>query len=425
MIYSSLFTHEDTTKAVIALPVNWDDPYTLAYEFKTDIITAEKGYEQRRAVRFRPRMEISYTTQYQGEAKRTVDGFLAMRQAATTFMPEWSRSVVLTEDLQRTYTEDGEIKDDGLTVSMERIDIVNDKWINSGDTVILVCPWYAETRVVASVKETSFDFVEASDTLFPAHLTRVYRAVEGHIDLRPSSPRLTKSVATLKVSFRVSPDSTIIHAPEEGYAFPVQGYRHFFDLRPNWAEDVDVTFDAPRQEVDYGFGAVSHHNPIEFSSRETKASYVLRGRKEVAQMVQFFASMRGRARSFLLPTWEDDLAFYAIAGNGRAILIRGTGFAHLYERNTVYRRIMIRLRNGAETEIHRIVDYIEPLPDTDSSVIWLTEALPPEQFTAKNIIGIHWVLATRFASDRLEIEYLTSETAQFAPTFRSLENYEL
>lgn len=400
---------------ILPAVINWRGGYRVTLEFKTDIITMGDGRTQRRATRANPRKTVEFSCDYAGEAKRMIDMHFATAQTVPCLVPDWAKSVTLLSPIDPPdeptpgYVQTLRFPATGKAPA----------WMTPGATVILVNGWHMETREIASAANGSADVREFSASIFPAG-TKVYPALRGYPQLEVSGRRLTNTVASMNFTFKVEPGSE--QYPDTPAPVRV-GLLEYWGKRPNWANPVEVIFNTAREEIDYGVGVVGSFVPYDFPSRLTRLSYVGRNADEIQAVTDFFVRMKGQQGEFITITWEDDVPFNAIAGGGNAILMQGTAFGHAYKGNPVHRRITIRKADG--TYLHRLVDHIEALPDTDSSVVWLKEPLPFEAFTPQTVNGISWAITSRLASDVLTIDYVTDSVAQFTLTYQSLEDFEL
>lgn len=396
---------------------NWRDSYRVTLEFKTDIITSGDGRTQRRATRANPRKTVEFSCDYSGTAKRMIDMHFSTAQTIPCLMPDWVRYVTLSTPID---PPDEEVPGYVQTLRFPASGTGKaPDWMQPGKTVILVNGWHMETREITGASDGSATVKEYSFSEFPVG-TRIYPALRGYPQLEPTGRRHTNAVATMGFTFKVDPGFE--QYPDTSAPVRV-GVLEFWGKRPNWANPVEVIFNTAREEIDYGIGVVGSFVPYDFPSRMTRLSYVGRNADEVQALIEFFVRMRGQQGEFITLTWEDDVPFNAIAGGGNAILMTGTAFGHAYKDNPVFRRVTIRKADG--TYIHRLVDSIEPLPDTDSSVVWLKEPLPFEAFTPQTVNGISWAITSRLASDVLTIDYVTDSVAQFTLTYQSLEDFEL
>ena len=194
-LISSALGPEKTLWRLFPGRINWAEPYTFSYEFRTDIITSENGYEQRRAVRDLPRQEIEFSAIYHGRDKLRLDAFFATSLQNPTLMPEWSRFAVMVEAMEA----------DQQSVPIRELPDENpETWLYPGAVVILVNGSQMETRFLDGATKENVSFRDSSRTRWPAG-TRVYRALHGRLDMEPSAPRRTSQVSEMRVRFFVDP----------------------------------------------------------------------------------------------------------------------------------------------------------------------------------------------------------------------------
>ena len=395
---------------IFPLPHNWGRSFTTGYEFKTDITVSGNGKEQRSAVRWWPRVDFNFQSVYKDAAeKRLVDWFMLKWQDKLALFGDESMAV-------RTY---------GLAAQADTIVVAEDMWwMRPGQLVLLSDRARRETRTIAQVSPGSLRFTEKNDTVFPTW-TRIMPAYRGRIDQGQRTNRLTSAKGTIDVRVDIDPaERMFTDAQIADVNVPVIGLHEFLDAKHNWREAIDRQHIFPMELTDYGYGRVASFNPYAFPAQLNKLQFDQKTRDDVLTYVRFFLRQRGRNREFLTQTYEPDVPYYAAAAGSFSLLVEGTAFGLAYLDTTVFRRVLIRTKAG--DYIHRQVDYIEVLPDTNTSVVWLTEALPNDVNVAPNqIVMCSWVPVSRFASDRLEVEWLTNHVAQFSMSIQTLENFDL
>lgn len=406
MVVSTLRLLASDTKRFLPVVPNWSTPFKAAYEFKTDIITSWDGKEQRRAVRANPRRQLSFMANAWAEGKLSLDYFMASWMTKPTLMPDFVTFVDIIIEMDAEATSavvDGDMW-----------------WVKPGMTVAIYNrKGVMETRTVLALASNNIIFVESTDTVFSVG-ARISPVFEGRVQVTPKVPRATSATVGYQVQFDVDP-GTFDYTPAAGNTY--SGFREAFSRKPDWKGGIDVDHVWPRETVDYEFGRVAHFVPYLFPGRISRMDFLGRSYADVKTAVDFFHRHRGRWREFVVPTWENDVPYSFIGAGSSSVLISGQNFGRVHRDSTVFRRIVLRHVDGSL--IHRAVDYIEVLEDTDSSVLWTTESLPTVPLTPATLHGISWGLVSRFATDRLEVEWLTDSVAQFSMTFQSLENYDL
>lgn len=411
-IISTINPTADDEFGIFPLPHNWGSSFTTGYEFKTDIIVSSNGKEQRSAVRWWPRVDFNFQSVYKNaDEKRLVDWF----------MLKWQDRMAIFGD------ESMAVRTGGLAEQADVISVAEAEqfWMRPGQLVLLSDRTRRETRTIAEVYlGGALRFTEKNDTVFPPW-TRIMPAYRGRIDQNQHTNRLTSAKGTINVRVDIDPaERFFTDAQIAAVDLPILGTHEFLDLKHNWREPIDRQHVFPMEVTDYGYGRVASFRPYAFPAQLNKLQFDQRTREDVLTYVRMFLRQRGRNREFFTQSYEPDIPYYAAAAGSFSLLVEGVAFGLTYADTTVFRRLLIRTKTGEY--IHRQVDYIETLPDTNTSVVWLTEALPMDVNVApNNIFMCSWVPATRFASDRLEVEWLTNQVAQFSMTVQTLENFDL
>lgn len=409
-IYSNVFPTHDQPYRLFPLRHNWNTPFRTNYEFKTDIIVSGNGKEQRRAVRYEPRASFEFTCNYKDNEKYLFDRFMDQDPKKLCWVAEECKtaftSIAMDEDETSVKFRGG--RPEWMPVNP------------AGLNVILQYEGQTETRVVQACSDNVMTFTEHNKSVWPAG-TRIMAGALARVRPDPTSGRLTNRAGTVNVAFDMNPSFATFTPGVGDQTF--LGFREIIPWEINWGANPEVTHAWPRDDVDYGYGMIQTFTPINFPGRINKFSYWRKGWQNSYNMIDFFFRMKGRNREFFAPGYERAIPYYAAAQGNKSILIKGLDFAYTYMGSTVYRRVAIRLKDGSL--IHRQVDFIEALPDTNTSVIWLTEDLPEVPVAPAETNGIWWVTVSRFASDILTVDWLTDDIAQITFNLQNLENYDV
>ena len=406
-IYSNVNPGGPQQYRIWPLRHNWDSPFRMSLEYKTDLIVSGNGKEQRRAVRFSPRQTYELSCMYSDNEKFYMDRFFDQTPSKLAIFPICHKTAKLKGGMEpeQTYADfRGGLRD----------------WMHPGMFVIISEKGACETRRVTGVSSTRMNFAGKSFTQFTKDAIICLASI-GRVDPDPQSTRITNTAGTINVTATVDPgyDTYVPGAEDQQFV----GFREFLHWKTNWGDSPQVTHTWTRDDLDYGYGKIETYVPFAYPSRTTKVNFWRKGYDESLAMIDFFGRMRGRNREFLFPSYEKQIPFYAAASGERSILIRGLDFGLTYQDTTVYKRILIRKKDG--TQIHAQVDFIQALPDTNTSVIWLTENLPDTPLSPNDVFGIWWVTVARFGTDRLDIDWITDEVAQFSFAVQNLENYDI
>lgn len=389
---------------------NWDNNYSLTYEYKTDMFTSRSGKEQRRALRETSRKSLEYTaTLRRGQ-------LLEFNRLMTTWQ---TRTFVVAEETRTARTSINEAPLSS-TVTVES----TPDWLVDGQKVILENSTtkgdiVRQARTVDNVAANVVTFTAASGNEWPAG-TKIHPALTGRLALSTQADRVTSTVANLGVRFDIEPASELpIALPAATITFDG---REVFNKQPNWREGINVQHDYERDEVDFGRGRVDYYVPIEFGTRIERFAFVNRNRAQAEEMRHFFERQKGRRGEFLMPTWEDDFPRKIDSPAATdTIRIDGTEFATAYDGDTQFNMLAVVLSDG--TFLYRNVLEIYEVNDIigNDSVVKVDDFWPVE-LNDETVRLICWMPVWRFSSDSLTIQWVTGGTAQIQVAAQILEN---
>ena len=394
---------------------NWVEPFKYSIEFLTDIITSVNGKEQRRAVRNRPRFIGEYSGTIWKREKLNLELLATGWQNEQVAFPLEHLSLRTTAAMEAEATG----------VSFEPVPEGGPPfWIEAGMPVIIVNgddKAIRESRHVASVGTSSMEFTETSNGEFPPG-SRIMPAYKGFLAQEQSSQHMSTRAGTAQFSVPFRPAAGPSPVPDVGTPI-YAGNLEVYPFKPNWAGGVGEDFLWPHKIIDFNYGQWRNWTPVAFPSRLYKFEYAKGTLRGAYEIMSFFQRMKGQRSEFFLPTWQDDIPYTTLAGGGLSILVDGEAFGHVYQDSTVFRRIMVRYVDGSVS--YHQVEYIQPLPGTDSSVVRVIEPLPIAELNPQTVTGISWLLVSRFAQDRMDVQFLTGGVSTFTLSMKTLENYEL
>lgn len=398
---------ENPAERILPVSVDWSNKYRQSFEFKTDIIEAEDGSEQRRSVRNEPRQVLEFDAIFSGDDMRNFQDFLVEYQPFKQVVPDpldvgMASRVMLAGSSVMQVAE-------------------RKAWMLEGTEVILRDGKRMETRTIgSSLGGNLVTFVEASPTGWPIG-TRLHRTIRGRSRQQIGSTHYTSTSMGVPIRFDVEIGGAE-YVPAAVDPGNIVGFREVWFKRPNWSDGVEVEYHYLREDVDYGFGRVNYNIPNRMPKRVLKADYIGVSPDDIHNVVSFFIRHKGRRNEFLFITGENDIPYNAILGGSSFISVVGQKFGRQYLNSNVFRRVV--LRKIDRTYVHGLIDEILINELFDTTTINLTENLPNEVFNEETLFGVSWGLVTRMGSDKLDIDWLTDEKAQFSMTFESLENTE-
>lgn len=383
---------------------NWDRPYRVILEYRTEILESHTGKEQRRALRQSPRKRIEYTATLSRDQFRRLRGLMATWQHRAWVFPERSRFTVSTAPMAPQ----------GATLSVAAVP----SWVVPGHSVVLEHLGQTEMRAVESVTADSISFSTATDTPWPSG-TMVFYGIAGNVETSVQAAAYTSQAAELSVVLVAQPGAE----PELPLPGPVHvlGGREVFLHRPNWVNPLSLEFQHQVNSVDYGFGRTSRFTPVKFGQVIRQASFVNQSVTDGDIILDFYRRQRGQQGEFYMPSWEDDMDMAATAvENTSALRVKGTDTFGFYEGLDDFRAILLVLPDG--TELLRQVTAISELSDVNGEDTLLTVHEPwPYDFGPEGVT-VCWLNVCRLASDGLTLEWLTSAVAQTQLSMKTIED---
>jgi hypothetical protein len=381
---------------------SWSDSVDEIHEFRTEIITSRSGYEQRRALRATARRSWEFSSLVQGERFSEFTRAMNARHERSWVFGHPSDFVTLTT---------------GLIAPSRALNVTNDPvWLTPGALAILAHGNNAEAVEIATVSGTAVTLVDAPFASWPVG-TKLHPAMRARLPASVQTKVLTNRAAQIQVRLDGEPLANTAVAPGSA---PQSFYgRELFTKRPNWAETPQITFDAFRESVDYGFGAVTYETPRTFRTRTIRATFLARDRAEALDVVRFFTRMAGQQGEFYMPSWTQDIMpSQALQVGTNTIRVVGTLAAADYGVNSTNKALVVYLADGSE--IRRLVT--GAVVSGNSTVISVDTPWP-STFPTTNIRYISWMPVWRFATDTLTIEWLTSTVAQFVLPMMTLQAF--
>ncbi len=378
------------------IPVNWNEPVDYAWEFKTDVFTSHDGNEQRRALREKPRLSIDYTSTFHGQEARDLRSMVAGRLYDPIFVPNFVDNVSAAVDVA--------VVTDVLVV----------------DSIPI---WARYTRPIAVKNKSGWSFrriTSVADGVINLDVpvaidftTVIASAVAARLTPQSTITKKTDSVATMKVSVRETPTTSVDPVPplgeEEG-----QTYRGFpvLTVEPNWSETVEEAFTRDADVVDFGFGATAIYTKTKQPTAIFKHTVLAKDRVAAKNMIDFFCRRKGRRGSFYAPTWSTDLVFPALSTGVTTVMCEGRTAFDLFNDSFIYRNLAV-IKNKV----------IYPLGISKVELIGGNTRVSldvPVPLSISGSTSASWFVMARFASDILSVRWYTDQVAEFTVSFMTL-----
>lgn len=375
---------------MLDLRPNWSRQVEVSIAFKTEIITARNGSEQRRALRDSPRKRIVFQALKYGEDRQQQIFSLNDFQRVASNLPDPTREAIGTA-----------VATDEITV-----DAVH-PWMTVGAKMAIDRAQMVEIDAIAgNVLTVSAPPVNSAPLSLRPMLTG-YLASDINIASR------TSRVWEIPLAIEVSPGSEYRHETEDGLY--VHAGRRVWCVAPNWQSTNEYVIRQQRQTIDFGHGVVEHLFPVGYGDRLQSWLFSPLVDAETDYLNDMFQYARGRAGEFMLPTFHEDATPLVNLEAGAASILVADSHLLGMESDPVHRFIQIALNDG------RV--WFRTVIDSDASggdVALTVNRNFVEDVAPSQIKHICLMSVARFANDELVVEYETDSVASIKTNFISL-----
>jgi len=377
-------------------------PVEEILEWKTDIIRANKGSEQRMALRSAPRQSFNYNCLLASEAQQArFDSKLFTWQKSFWYMPIWTERTLITADISITDTTitfdttTGDYRDGGWAML----------WKDSDNYEIL----YIDTVAAGQLNLDSGVGATYTGNKFvmPVRLAQVQGAVKG-TNPKVASVRDTGIVFAVKNNIEI----TGYTAAETYNDIPVLADEHRFTKTTK-----EVSSDGDCSSEDYSTGRFNYFSDSEFNVMATEYGWLLESMSDIWAFRQFLHYLKGRRGLVWIPTFRADIVQQATIGAADTSFdINNVGLANDMGVNDLRTYIAFIFPDGS-----RIYRKITNIVNIDSSTDTLTIDYPPAQEIEVGDCYISFLDLYRPASDTVRLSWLLPNLMQCNMNFIAVE----
>jgi hypothetical protein len=381
---------------VSPLTPEWRRGVTETYEFKTEVIEARDGLEQRSALRENPRYSLEHNTHlYRGEIDRYL-GDLAEAQHQPFHVPVVWRRVFLAAPAAAL----------DATISVSEVPW----WLTSGSRLVISAGGQVEAVEVQSIAGTTLTLAEALTGDYAAGglvTLALYARAQDDVDFRAETGAIWRGRVVWEQDPGADPWPALPAAPTT-----YDGHEVFLH-RPNWREQPRISIKQYREMVDSGRGTVAISAPTTESQLEFRLLYAGFDADTSDELIAFFLRMKGKRGSFWMPTWQRDVT--PLASSGSVLDIAGDDAFYAYNGSRVFRALAVCHPDGSY-QVNKItgVSQINAAADTRFTMAeaWASPVTPDSV--------VSWCPLWRFATDRLEVERVTGTVSEMQFSVLSL-----
>lgn len=372
-------------KRILPVRPNWIRQVTSVWSYKTNIFSTREGNENRTAQTEKPRRRLEFTITETGDRAANLRGLLARDTNTTALLPDIVRAVAA-----------GAVE--GVEIELGAIPV----WARSGRPIAVMRGDDVQVRKIVTAVDNRITLEEPVS--FPTG-AKIAPVLQGRVPTAKVSKPTSRTVQVL-FDFEEDP-ATSMDPLDPLSAGDFVRYRGLpvFPFKPNWADGIDETYTKTLETFDTGFGSVHYANPEIDARWSSEFPCVAKNPAMVELAQRFFFSQKGQWRAFYCPTWTDDLRVVSV-DSLRIMTVAGSAAYYQFKDSLTYRNVSAKTPDGVWLFG---VKEVALLPNGDTRLTFDGEL--PSLASAPKYLS--WLVLARFASDTLEMSWLTDGVATF------------
>ncbi len=401
-------TDEDPVLAVTGRRVvvfnarpNWASGVTERWTWKTAVIEAHDGTEQRIKQRRRPRRGYEYQTLSEGRAVRAIESILHAWSSRVYALPIWMDASSLLYPIAAGDT----------TLQVQQAAL---KDYQAGGILVL---WQSETNNEAveidSITVDTITLRQPASQDWPAG-TRVYPGRFARLQGRAQFKRQTDTIQTGRFRFELD-DADDFTLQELTGMETYQGYP-VIPFRPNRGHDQDASIERALQIVDNLIGARSFDDRTRKPITRRAYEWQQFDRQSIHDFRRWLYSRAGRLRAYWQPSGNSDLILtQLVAETDTAITVENIGVARYMDGDPLRQNISIETTQGT---FYRAITGTGELSD-DEEILSIDTPLGVT-IHPEDVIRISWLNLRRDDQDRVELHWETDSAMRTTITSREV-----
>ncbi len=388
---SNLIDFEITTFGVRSrqwgFEVNWQSGIEVVYEYKTDLIESRNGSLQRRAARKNPRRYLRYSSLITRDDSILFEALMLKSQSRLFSINDESLNAELATN---------------ALAGQSQIQLkYKPEWVQVGTEIVIGYKNLEESKTVSVINGNLVTltepliFTHSADGLIRKK-TPVLITTEQRLD------KATNSTDVVTFDYAVPPGFETEWPNGESY--PLFIGRELFLKKPNWINGISQTMQGPREELDYGQGVIDYNYPIEYNFLSRDLSFTCFDIREREELINFFKRRRGRAGSFWVPSWYNELKLLSpIMSGTNLIAIQDSLVFEYHDNSKTNKCLYIETVSGEYFTVKIDSMYLQ-----GGNTYVIVESNFSRTITLEEITYFCWLHYCRFASDSLNVNMVTS-----------------
>ncbi|HEX7647399.1 MAG TPA: hypothetical protein VF450_08330 [Noviherbaspirillum sp.] len=372
-----------------ALTPDWSQGVRETLQFKTDVMIAWSGAEQRRALRIAPRRQFQFTAPMGQQERRFIEAALFAWSSMVWALPIFSDGQRLTSALLPG----------ALTVAC---DTVNRDFRAGGLAILITDAAHYEVLQITSVTNTALALTNAVAGSWPVG-SRLYPVRTARLVSYPKITRSNSQFATVQPSFvTVEPcDWTPASGLPQYRGYPV------LENSPDDSASADASYERESNLIDNDTGVVEMDDTADIGFPTWTHAWFMQGRTQRAFFRSLMYLLKGRQGEIWVPTYQSDLQLAAlISSSATTIDVQMTGYTLFLVGQLNRRDIRIELLNG--TVFYRRVTGSTGV-DANTERLSIDSSLG-QQVALSQVRRISFMSLCRLNSDNIDITHENGDT---------------
>lgn len=373
---------------------NWQTPIIERLEFKTDVLLAYDGSEQRIALRQSPRryFEFGFLVPTLLERQK-LEAAISANGSQAWDLPIWTDSTPCTSAISH-----GDV--------VVYADTVGRDFVAGGKALLLATNGNSLIINISTLTTTQLNLSSAVVGSWPIE-TAVIPLRTAYLEQSQQISRFTGSAIYGVVRFLCDDISTWPTATETEYRdYPI------LTTPSNWSQDITTDYQRKMQIVDFGVGGIYRDDESSLPVFIQSHHFVLDSRQKITDFRKFLYSRRGRLNALWIPTFMPDLSFVALSSVYLDVV--KIDYTTLYNQSINRRDIRIEMTNG-DIHYRRIV--ASAVISNSVERLTLNNTLP-----SSDIEKISFMMLGRLDADAIELAWSYGDYVDVKLNFRSVNN---
>lgn len=405
---------------------NWDTPLIERLEWRTDIIRARAGTEQRIKLRDKPRQFLEWSFLTHSLAMQQLQSKLQARQANTWRIPLWQHMQILKTNVE-------------ANADTIPVDLVSYEFPPTGMIML-----YSDSQHYQIMDIDTVDYVNNAvkvkaetkvSQAWPAGAL-IIPAANGHIQDHINLSRVTADLVLGTIQVQIDDP----YVPVLDSSLVLYEGKPLITAEPNRANPLQTSWSREMGMVDFETGVIKPYDLYGFSDIVATNDYLLHDRLAIGYTRGFISHLKGRWKSFLMPTFNCDLYLAAnITSGATSFQINNAKFSDfvfhhiqaIAPQTTPMILLWVELKSGARAILNVVNSVESDNGSTETITINKVTLLSgnqlgqsvssiPLDIIPEDIYRISFLTLNRLESDVVEFTWITPEIMAYAASTRSL-----